>query len=414
MPLGSQSIRRILLVIPNLGFGGAQRVFSDLSKELGKIYEVFECTFNLNQKNEYPTNNELISLNVQGGNSLLSKAISFIKRCIALKKIKKQYKIDCTISHLAGANYVNILSRHKDRVVLCVHAAKKPDKNITGITGFIEKMFLVPWLYPHSNRIVSVSQAVKEELTGGFGLKYEAIEVIYNSFDNEAITAKSMEPIPEKFKIIFNHPVVITCGRLVLQKNHSGLLHAVSIALEMTDFKLVIVGDGPLKTELLNLCKKLGLNTYIEGKTEQVSDNFQIYFLGFHKNPFSLLKNASVFVLTSNWEGFPLAPCEAMICELPIVSTDCPTGPREILAPGGPPLLNINLKNVEYAEYGILMPMLNDLNKNGSEFIWAKTIVDLIENKELRLEYGFKGKERIKELDIKKINDKWGKLLMSI
>ena len=160
----THNIKRILLVIPNLGFGGAQRVFSDISNELGKLYEVYECTFNLNHENQYPTNNELISLNVPSGDGLFLKIICFINRCIALKKIKKKYRIDCTISHLAGANYVNILSRDRDKVVICVHAAKKPDKNISGITGFIEKTFLIPWLYPHSNRIVAVSKAVKDEL----------------------------------------------------------------------------------------------------------------------------------------------------------------------------------------------------------------------------------------------------------
>ena len=410
----THNIKRILLVIPNLGFGGAQRVFSDISNELGKLYEVYECTFNLNQENQYPTNNELISLNVQGGDGLLLKTICFINRCIALKKIKKQYRIDCTVSHLAGANYVNILSRHRDKVVICVHAAKKPDKNITGITGFIEKVFLIPWLYPHSNRIVAVSQAVKEELYSDFGLKYETINVIYNSFDNEAIAAKSIEPIPEKFKAIFNHPVVINCGRLVLQKNHSGLLNAVSMALEMTNFKLVIVGDGPLKTELLNQCERLGLEAYLEGRDQNISGNYQVYFLGFQKNPFSLMKNAKVFVLSSDWEGFPLAPCEAMICELPVISTDCPTGPREILSPGTSPLANVNLQNAEYAEYGILMPMLNHRNEDSCDSTWAKTIVKLIEDEKLMKEYADKGKKRMKELNLNNINDEWGELLQKI
>ena len=410
----THNIKRILLVIPNLGFGGAQRVFSDISNELGKLYEVYECTFNLNHENQYPTNNELISLNVPSGDGLFLKIICFINRCIALKKIKKKYRIDCTISHLAGANYVNILSRDRDKVVICVHAAKKPDKNISGITGFIEKTFLIPWLYPHSNRIVAVSKAVKDELYSDFGQKYETINVIYNSFDNEAIAAKSIEPIPEKFKAIFNHPVVINCGRLVLQKNHSGLLNAVSMALEMTDFKLVIVGDGPLITELLNQCERLGLEAYLEGRDENISGNYQVYFLGFQKNPFSFMKNAKVFVLSSDWEGFPLAPCEAMICELPVISTDCPTGPREILSPGTSPLANVNLQNAEYAKYGILMPMLNHRHEDSSDSTWAKTIVRLIEDKKLMKEYADKGKKRMKELNLNNINDEWGELLQKI
>ena len=410
----SHRIQRILLVIPNLGFGGAQRVFSNLSKELGEKYEVFECVFNLNQLNEYPTKNKLISLNVKGGNNLFSKLFSFIRRCIALNKIKKKYQINCTISHLAGANYVNILSRNQDKVVLCVHAAKKPDKNIRGLAGFIEKVLMIPWLYPLADRIVSVSRAVREELISYFGLKGEKIDVIYNSFDNEGIKAKSIEPISEKFNIIFNHPIVITCGRLVLQKNHKGLLNAVSLAFEMTNFKLVIVGDGPLKTELLNQSEKLNLKVYVEGRDNNISSDYQIYFLGFQKNPFSFMKLAKVFVLTSDWEGFPLAPCEAMICGLPVISADCPTGPREILSPDSSPLANVNLQKAEYAKYGILMPMLQPVNENKGDSIWAQAIVNLIEDKKLMEEYANKGKIRMRELGLENINNEWGKLLQKI
>ena len=409
--MGSQSIQKILLVIPNLGFGGAQRVFSNLSKELGKKYEVYECVFNLNQANEYPTTNELISLNVEGGDNLFSKIINFIRRCIALNNIKKQYRINCTISHLAGANYVNILSRNQDKIVLCVHAAKKPDKNIRGITGFIEKGLLIPWLFPLSDRIITVSRAVREELIFYFGLKGDKIDVIYNSFDNEGIKAKSIEPIPGKFNIIFNHPVVITCGRLVIQKNHSGFLNAVSLALEMTNFKTVIIGDGPLKAELLNQCEKLGLTAYLEGRDEKVTSNYQVYFLGYQKNPFSLMKHSKVFVLTSDWEGFPLAPCEAMICGLPVISTDCPTGPREILSPDSPPIANVDLQKAEYVKYGILMPMLQPKKENKGDSIWAQAIVNLIGDKKLMEEYANKGKIRMKELGLKNINNEWGELL---
>ena len=132
------------------------------------------------------------------------------------------------------------------------------------------------------------------------------------------------------------------------------------------------------------------------------------------KNPFSLMKHSKVFVLTSDWEGFPLAPCEAMICGLPVISTDCPTGPREILSPDSSPIANVDLQKAEYAKYGILMPMLQPGNENKDDSIWAQAIVNLIEDKKLMEEYANKGKIRIQKLGIKNINNEWGDLLQKI
>jgi len=406
--------KRLLLLIPNLGVGGAQRVFSDLSRELRKKFDVYECVFNLDQQNVYPTKNRLISMGVKGGGSYLSKGYNFFKRCVALRKIKAQYEIDFTISHMEGANYVNILSGGRGGVVLCVHGAKNADKNVKGIIGFIEKKLLIPILFPMSDRIVSVSHAIKEELIQYFKLQKQQIDVIQNSFDINEITTRSNEPIDLKYRVLFENPVIITSGRLALQKNHSGLLDVCAEAMVNVNFKLAIVGDGALKNNLLQRCNQLRLNAYVEGTRNPFTDEYQVYFLGFQKNPFSLIRRATLFVLTSDWEGFPLAPCEAMICGIPVISTDCPTGPRELLAPDTTPWVNPHLREAEYAEFGILMPVVSNQGNRHGITVWSETLVKLLRDENLRIEYALKGRKRMSNFNIDNVSRSWDRVLEKI
>ena len=105
---------------------------------------LYRCVFNLDYQNVYPTKNRLITMDIKGGGNYFQKGYNFFKRCSVLRKIKAQYQIDFTISHMEGANYVNILSKGRGGVVLCVHGAKNADKDISGIAGFIEKKLLIP------------------------------------------------------------------------------------------------------------------------------------------------------------------------------------------------------------------------------------------------------------------------------
>ena len=131
--------------------------------------------------------------------------------------------------------------------------------------------------------------------------------------------------------------MLVTSGRLALQKNHAALIALFARLLERRRARLVLIGDGELRQPLIDQARSLGLRV-----AEGPDGDADVYFLGFQDNPFRLQRHADLFVLPSGWEGFPMVLGEAMACGLPIVSADCPTGPREFLAPdtlapGGPP-----------------------------------------------------------------------------
>ena len=166
--------------------------------------------------------------------------------------------------------------------------------------------------------------------------------------------------------------------KLFEQKNHKLVLSAIK---EVEAF-LYIIGDGVLKNKLESLIQEYNLEN-------------RVFLLGRQENPYKYLSKADCFLFSSNYEGFPNVLLEALSCNLPIISTDCLSGPREILAPNSD--LKFQLKDgIEFAKYGVLVPV-NDVDK-------LKEAMNLmIADKDLRSRYKEKARQRAGDFDVKKI-----------
>ncbi|ALI99764.1 glycosyltransferase [Rufibacter tibetensis] len=401
-------MKTILLLIPNLGYGGAQRVFHDHSTELSKKYKVYDCVFNKDDGVAYPTSNELIDMQVPGGGNIFLKIYYFWLRIHRLKKIKKHYKIDVCISHLEGADYVNVLSKVGEKNVICVHGSKLHDKDISGPVGWIRKKIFMPILYKIPDKIVTVSRDINQELIMGFGVDAGKVITINNFFDLEKIHASASMPLEDAYLPIFKEgKVLINSGRLVAQKNQLPLLPVMaSLRKKGFNCKLVIVGDGDLRETLIQKGREMGLRIYDTCSGVALSEDYDVYFLGFHDNPFKFISKANVFVFPSSWEGFPMALGEAMICGLPVISTDCPTGPREMLAPSTA-IPAQAMTNPEFAEFGVLMPMFQDHNFDFNVENWSNTIGALLDNEVLAQKYSSQSKIRMNDFSKENVFKKW-------
>jgi glycosyltransferase involved in cell wall biosynthesis len=390
--------KKLLLLIPNLGRGGAQQVFRQQYAYLSKDFEVTGCVFNWDGAFPEDRHHKMVSLNVPGGKTLLAKAWYFILRIVRLRKLKQAKLFQVSISHLEGADYVNLLSSNTDKTICWIHGTKRHDANIEGWLGSIRMNWLMPLLYNRADQLITVSQGIADELSGVIpGLKPK-LKVIYNGFDVEQISSLSMQPLDGDLINLFNtSKVLITHCRLSRQKNLEGLLTIYS-KIDHRNTRLVIIGDGELRVKLIQECLQLGLSVWSAWDNTPVDANSNVYFMGQQANPFKYLRNAFIYLMTSGWEGFPLALCEAMACGLPVITSDCFTGPREIIAP------EINstqpLQEPYFSKYGVLMPLAS-LNDSFALDIWVNAIKYMLRQENLRL-YQEAGVVRIKKFELSK------------
>ncbi|SDY11175.1 glycosyltransferase [Hymenobacter psychrophilus] len=412
MPPASHNL---LLLISNLGLGGAQRVFHDHSVELAKHYTVTEAVFNLDGGDMYPSGNEVRSLEVAGGGSPVDKIRNFGRRIGRLRALKRRLHTDVCVSHLEGADYVNLLSKGPEKVVLCIHGSKLHDGNITGLVGWLRKKVLMPGLYNRADKIVTVSRDINPELIEGFGVKPEKLITINNFFEVAQIEEKSREALtPQEQAVYDSAPVLVTSGRLTIQKNQAPLLDSFAALIKRCSAKLVFVGDGELRDDLIRHAIQLGLRVYEAWSGAILTTEYDVYFLGLQQNPFKYIRPASLFVFPSAWEGFPMALGEAMICGVPAVTTDCPTGPREILAPSTA-TPQTPIRAAERAEFGMLMPMLNQpASLAADQRVWTETLYQLLGDTAERERLGQLASQRMQDFTREKIFRQWVSVLEEV
>jgi glycosyltransferase involved in cell wall biosynthesis len=180
---------------------------------------------------------------------------------------------------------------------------------------------LVGTLYPLADAITSVSEGVSDDLAETAGLARETITTIYNPVARPEIYEKANLQPDHPYFNAGGPPVVVAAGRLTEQKQFPVLLDAFARVRMQTDARLLILGEGRDRSSLQVKIQQLGLEPFVS-------------MPGFSDNPYAHMAKAAVFVLSSAWEGLPGVLIEALVCGCPVVSCDCPSGPREILAGG--------------------------------------------------------------------------------
>jgi glycosyltransferase involved in cell wall biosynthesis len=191
---------------------------------------------------------------------------------------------------------------------------------------------LVPWCYralaSKVDHAVAVSNGIAGELVRQAGFPPEKVSTICNAVIGDDFEDRARAPVWHPWLVERDRPVFVTAGRLVEMKDHRNLLHAFAIHLREQPARLIILGVGPMLDELHALAEGLGISEHVA-------------FAGFVENPLPYMRAADAFVLSSRSEGFGNVLVEALGCGTPVVSTNCPHGPADILSRG---------------EYGLLVP----------------------------------------------------------
>ena len=377
---------RILIIIPTLRSGGAEKVVASLSRAfISKGHNVMVVTFSKGRV-DYPVD-QIRELAVEAHPSFIMKIINVIRRTAKLKKVKREFSPDISLSFLFGSNLTNLFSRIKGDVVVC-SVRSSAERDVRFLTRLINR-----FVYMFSDFIVVVSDGIRLELIKQYGTHINKIEIIYNFVDFH----KNTVPKIKKTTSID----LITVGRLEEVKGHWHLFHAVNqLKTIYPMIKLKILGEGNLFSLLNHEIKELGL-----------VDN--VVLLGFQKDTRRYLNAADIFCFSSRNEGMPNALLEAMSHGLPIISTDIPHGPKVILNPPGIDLYENDEIMVD-EKYGLLVDYGNNPKSNHigyrDDFIvnqFVDKIQLLIENKELYNHYSRQSVRRVLDFSEDKIVDQW-------
>ena len=175
--------------------------------------------------------------------------------------------------------------------------------------------------YRKADGLVAVSHATADRFAAATGLPRTMARVIYNPIVTPTLIAQATSELDHPWFAQSEPPVILSVGRLTRQKDHETLVRAFALLRKSTPARLVVLGEGAERPNLERLIGRLGLER-------------EVQLPGFVLNPFAYMARAQLFALSSRWEGLPSVLVEAMACGAPVVSTDCPTGPAEILKDG--------------------------------------------------------------------------------
>lgn len=180
---------------------------------------------------------------------------------------------------------------------------------------------LIRRFYPWADGIVAVSQGAADDLARTAGLPQDRIQVVHNPIVTPELREMAAAPLEHPWFEPGAPPVLLAAGRLAPQKDFGTLIRAFARVRQTHPARLLILGEGPERASLEALAADIGLDGAVD-------------LPGRILNPFPYMVRADAFVLSSRWEGLPSVLIEALFCGVPVVATDCPSGPMEILEGG--------------------------------------------------------------------------------
>ncbi|NEQ67144.1 MAG: glycosyltransferase [Symploca sp. SIO2D2] len=310
-------MNNLAIFLMDLDGGGAERVMINLAQgfaEQGLNVDLVLVKAEGPYLSQLPPNVRVIKL----GSSRLIFSIP------ALASYLKQEQPPVLISALEDTNVVALSAKKlagvSTQVIVTVH--NHLSREATNATSLKRRLTpqLVKFFYPWADTIVAVSQGVAQNLLE-LGLPAKKLKTIYNPIVTPELSEKLQESVENPWFLPNQPPVILGVGRLEKQKDFPTLIHAFAQVRQHYQVRLMILGEGNERSHLESLVQKLNL-------TEDV------VFAGFVANPYTYMAKATVLVLSSAWEGFGNVLVEAMAAGTPVVSTNCESGPAEILANG--------------------------------------------------------------------------------
>lgn len=349
---------KILIVTGGIVKGGVSKVISLLSQEWSKQHEVDVFLFRSAEELAFPIGGKIIQSDILFRGCILSQVFY-------IYKVINNSEYDKIIGFSENVNYPLVIAA---KIAGCLNKTILTVHNAVGMLSAKVKRRAIKF-YPMASEVLVVSQGIKKDLIE-LGLDETKVKYVHNPVDLQAVNSLSLhKPCINFSNLNFN---IISVGRLHAHKGFDNLIRALKLTLErIPNAKLYLVGEGPEYDALNGLVIELGLKHHVE-------------FLGFVSNPYALMHQADIFVLSSRFEGFGLVLIEAMACSLPIVSFNCPSGPAEIIT---------------HQKNGILVENQN-IDMLSNEIV-------LLSDKENRKKYVLNAKKRVTDFDVRYVANDW-------
>jgi glycosyltransferase involved in cell wall biosynthesis len=364
----NQSVQpaRISFLLDNLTGGGAEKVILNLAggfTKLGHPVDILVCKMEGVLCNSIPAGVNLVPLKASSPNlgilyAMRADPAGFSGVAAMFPKRKPFGFIPPIADHLKASRpavLVSALPKSNINAVLAKYHSGTPTRVVVGVhinistqeaecysSGKSKLRYMRPLMqrcYRRADAVVAVSKGVEEDIVKYLGLDQDRVTTIYNPIETRQIETLSNESLNHPWFDAGTVPVILGIGRFVAQKDFPLLLRAFAKLREKRQARLVLLGGDESsaeqrehKQELSRLAARLG-----------VQQDFDMP--GFKVNPYTFLRQASVFVLSSRYEGFGNVLVEALLCGCPVVSTTCPSGPAEILSDG---------------KYGMLVPVRDE------------------------------------------------------
>jgi glycosyltransferase involved in cell wall biosynthesis len=311
---------RIAFFVPALHGGGAERVAVNLLQSMSKRdipLDLVLASAEGPYLEQVPKQVRLFDL---GAGRVLNAILP-------LARYLRQEKPCALLSHMNYANVAAVIARDlsgtKPRLVLVDHSnTSDPISEPVGELLRTRLVYLLmKRLYLRADAVVGVSRGVARDVESHLGIAEGKVNVVYNPVVDDVLVNKAKAPLDHPWFEQGAPPVFLAVGRLTQQKDFLTLVKAFELVRRQRAVRLIVLGEGESRSELEEAIARLGIS-------EDVS------MPGFMPNPYAYMSKASAFVLSSRWEGLPTVLIEAMACGCPVIATDCPNGPKEILDAG--------------------------------------------------------------------------------
>lgn len=339
--------KHVAFLLNDLALGGAERVMISLCNALaargiqcemllskrqgpliGELSDAVEVTLlpTSRQWRWMPAIVKLARTSPELLSYLLAKSPpGFVRRLPALRDYLRREQPDAMFSTLTGNNLLAVwaaeLAKVPTRIALRIATTLSVDyARDETVSPQASPALLRRW-YPQAHKIVCVSEGVRSDLEGFINRPLTGLETIYNPLDLERITRLSKAPVAHPWLDGDGPACILALGRLEPAKDYATLMRAFARVSAERPARLIVLGEGNDRSMLTALADELGLTAHVD-------------LHGDVANPFAFLARADLYVLSSAYEGCPNALMEAMACGCRIVSTDCPSGPRELLKQG--------------------------------------------------------------------------------